>query len=76
MEFLEFLADLFVALDGLTVIADVFSWIKGRANRIERREARRRGEVVPPRNGWNKAVIFLTWIAVALSAYIAWRLRS
>lgn len=76
MEFiLEMLAELFIALDGLTLIADFYAWMKGRENRLERREARKLGRTPPPRDKWNRLMIVLTVGFVLLTAgLIGWRL--
>ncbi len=67
---LEVLLDLLISADFFTLLADVYAWIKGRENRLERREARRMGRPVPPRDRWSKSVIWLTFIFVGLTAYI------
>lgn len=76
MEFIfEVLAELFVAFDGLTLIADVYAWMRGKENRLERREARKRGRTPPPRDRWNRWVIALS-VAFALmtTVLVVWKL--
>ncbi len=69
LELAVFLADLAVA------VADLYSWIRGRANRHERRLARRSGQPVPPRDRWNRRVLWLSLLALTLTiALLAWRL--
>jgi hypothetical protein len=73
----ELLAELFMALDGMTLLADLYAWMKGKNNRIERREARRLGLPPPPRDKWNKWVIVLTVAFVLLTAgMVLWRLGT
>lgn len=75
MEFiLEILAELFMALDGLTLIADFYAWVRGKENRLERREARKLGRTPPPRDKWNRWVLGLSVTFLVLTAgLIAWR---
>ncbi len=47
-------------LDITIAAVDVYSWFKGRENRIERREARKAGEEAPPRDKCNQRVVVLT----------------
>jgi hypothetical protein len=70
---LEVLAEILISADFFTLIADFIAWRRGERNRLERREARRAGLPPPPRDGWNKSVIWLTAIAVLLTGYIVWR---
>ena len=51
---------LFGILDLACFVADVYSWIRGRDNRTARREARKAGTDVPPRDVWNRRVVVLT----------------
>ncbi len=76
MEFiLEILAELFFALDGLTLLADFYVWVKGKENRLERREARKLGRTPPPRDKWNRWVIGLSVAFVVLTTgLLAWKL--
>lgn len=74
MEFIfEILAELFFALDGVTLIVDVYAWIKGRENRRVRREARQRGHTPPPRDQWNRWVIALSLAFVLLTTVLVLR---
>ncbi|MDF1752322.1 MAG: hypothetical protein P1U89_06095 [Verrucomicrobiales bacterium] len=72
-----FLIILEIALYGLDAIgigADIFSWFRGRDNRVERRSARRAGEEVPPRDKWNKLVIILSiTVAILTTALLIWK---
>jgi hypothetical protein len=62
-------------IEGLVATGDVYSWNRGKENRIERREARKRGLPPPPRDKWNNWVIVLTVLFVVLTAsFVAWRL--
>jgi hypothetical protein len=71
VEIIEIVGELLIALlDGGALLGDVISWIKGRENRIKRRDARNRGEAVPPRDGWNWAVILLSLAVVVLTAVL------
>lgn len=75
MEFIfELLAELFMALDGLTLLADVYAWMRGKENRLERREARKLGRDPPPRDKWNRRVIGLS-VAFALltTVLVVWK---
>lgn len=76
MEFiLEILAELFIALDGLTLVADFYAWVKGKDNRLERREARKLGRTPPPRDKWNRWVIGLSVAFVVLTmGLLVWKL--
>lgn len=72
---LEMLAELFCALDGLTLLADLYAWAKGKENRIERREARKLGRTPPPRDKWNRWVIGLSVVfAILTTVLVAWKL--
>lgn len=62
------------ALDLLVAAADVYSWIKGKPNRVERKEAKRAGQEPPPKDRWNRRVIVLTLSACILTlALVMWR---
>ena len=54
-------------------VADIYAWFRGRENRVARREARRAGEVVPPRDRWSWWVIVLTTSVMVLTAYLLTR---
>lgn len=61
-------------VDVLVTFADVYSWIEGKQNRSERREARKVGSDVPPRDHWNRRVIVLTIIVCVLTVgLIIWK---
>ncbi len=61
MEIFAFIIEALVGLlDLACCVADLISWIQGKPNRVERRVARRGGEVPPPRDKWNRRVIWLT----------------
>ncbi|HUG68219.1 MAG TPA: hypothetical protein VMM76_10735 [Pirellulaceae bacterium] len=55
-------------LDLLAVAGDVYSWIRGKDNRVERRNARREGIGIPPRDKWNRRVIAFSIVVIALTA--------
>lgn len=76
MEILGLIAEgLLFLLDALVVGGDVHAWFKGRENRVERREAKRAGLPPPPRDEWNRRVLWLTLAAVGLTAgLVAWRM--
>ena len=69
IEVLGWIADIFM------FGADVHSWMKGKENRLERKEARVRDIPVPPRDRWNRRVIVLTLAVLALTAALV-ALRS
>jgi hypothetical protein len=75
MEFmLEIFGELFIALDGFALIADVYAWMKGKDNRIERRAARQQGRTPPPRDNWNRWVIGLSVTFLVLTTgLIVWK---
>jgi hypothetical protein len=60
--------------DVLIVGADIHAWFKGRENRRERHDARRAGVPAPPRDRWNRRVIVLSVVAVALTTFLVVRL--
>lgn len=69
LEAILFFADIAVT------VADVFAWFKGRENRTTRRLARKSGQPPPPRDRWNRRVIWLSLIAAALTVgLLVWRL--
>jgi hypothetical protein len=75
MEWLfEILLDILISADFVTLVVDVVVWIRGRNNRLERREARRSGLPPPPRDAWNKGVLWLTAVVVLLTGLIVWHL--
>ena len=75
MEFLFFLFEALLWLVDLVAMAfDLVAWFKGRANRIERRDARRNGEEVPTLDAWNRRAIVLTTFVVMLTGIILYRL--
>ena len=57
MEILEILIGI---LETFILSADIFSWMKGKANRVERKEARNAGIELPPRDPWNRWAVVLT----------------
>ena len=69
---MEFLFLTFEALLGMidliALSIDVYSWFKGRKNRIDRRAARKTGLPIPPRDRWNRRVIILTIVVALLTA--------
>ena len=61
-------------VDAVLTSADVYSWFRGRPNRLERKQARSSGEPIPPRDPWNQRVLILTLIVMALTAgLLVWR---
>jgi hypothetical protein len=64
LEVIGWIADIFM------FGADVHSWLKGKENRLERKEARVLDIAVPPRDRWNRRVIVLTLAVVALTAVL------
>ncbi len=75
VEWIELLVEiLFGFIDVATLIADLYSWVKGRENRVQRREARNMGNTQPPRDKWNRRVIALTLTFILLTTVlIAWK---
>lgn len=74
MELGAILAELLLVLiDALMATGDVYAWLKGKENRQQRRAARRRGEIPPPRDKWNRRVIPLTLGVVGLTSVLVWR---
>jgi len=57
-------------VDVTCFVADIYAWFRGRENRIARRDARRAGEIVPPRDRWSWRVIILTSIVIVLTTYL------
>ncbi|MBP6863853.1 MAG: hypothetical protein KBC32_01145 [Candidatus Didemnitutus sp.] len=74
MELGAIIAELLLMLvDAAMATGDVYAWWKGKENRQQRRAARRRGEIPPPRDRWNRRVITLTLGVVVLTAALVWR---
>lgn len=74
MELGAIIAELLLMLvDAAMATGDVYAWWKGKENRQQRRAARRRGEIPPPRDRWNRGVITLTFGVVVLTAVLVWR---
>jgi hypothetical protein len=68
MELLAFIVEALLWLVDLFLMgADVYSWLKGKPNRVERKEAKQAGAKPPPRDKWNHRVIVLTIIACLLT---------
>ena len=62
-------------LDAVGIGADIFSWIRGKDNRAERRMAKSAGRDIPPRDKWNRLVIVLTIAVLVLTvALVIWKL--
>lgn len=75
MELGFFLLELIAAvIDALCIGSDLHAWFKGRANRGERREARKAGLPPPPRDRWNRRVIVLSLFVVLLTGFLVVRL--
>ncbi len=60
--------------DGGLMLIDLYSWMKGKENRIERRAAKKAGEPLPERDPWNRRVIFLSVTILFLTSYLVWGL--
>eukprot|EP01035_Chromulina_nebulosa_P015695 gene15695-20789_t len=61
-------------VDAVFTSADIYSWFRGRPNRIERKQARSSGEPIPPRDSWNQRVLLFSVIVLALTVFLlAWR---
>lgn len=71
---LELLVEIAFSADFFALLGDIWCWHKGRANRLERREARRAGESPPRRDKWNRWVIVLTSVAMILTALLVYKL--
>lgn len=72
--FLLILEGLVSVFDLLALAADVYSWIRGKDNRVERRNARREGLNVPPRDKWNRRVIVFSIVVIALTTtLVVWK---
>jgi hypothetical protein len=65
--FLLILEGLFSLLDLLAIVVDVYSWVRGTDNRVERKNAKRAGSDVPPRDKWNRRVIVFSIVVLALT---------
>jgi nicotinamide riboside transporter PnuC len=76
---MELLAFIFEAtlclLDMFFAGADIYSWLKGRPNRVERKEAKKSGIAPPPRDKWNRRVIVLT-LVICIITILLFALRS
>jgi hypothetical protein len=60
-------------LDLIAMSVDIYSWFKGKENRVERREARKAGVEPPPRDLWNRRVITLTIVVTfSTAALLIW----
>ena len=75
MEFFLLVAEgVLWVVDVIAVSADVYSWFAGKRNRVERREARKAGVEIPPRDRWNRRVITLTiLVAVSTATLLIWK---
>jgi hypothetical protein len=61
-------------IDVIAMTVDVYSWFKGKENRVQRREARKAGVEIPPRDRWNRRVIILTTIVILSTvALLVWK---
>jgi hypothetical protein len=63
-------------LDLIMMIGDVIAWVRGRDNRVARREARRTGQPAVPLDFWNKAFWGMLAAVVLLSGVILYRLLA
>jgi hypothetical protein len=48
------------ALDVLCMGLEIYAWLRGRPNRVARKEAKAAGAEPPPRDNWNRRVILLS----------------
>jgi hypothetical protein len=72
--FLLVVEGLLWVVDVIAMSVDVYSWFKGKENRVERREARKAGIEVPPRDRWNRRVIALTiFVAISTAVLLIWK---
>ncbi len=77
MELWEIVIDLLLgALETSTLIGDIFCWIKGKDNRIERRAAKQNKIELPKRDKWNTWAILFALLLIPLTAYIIARWSS
>lgn len=66
---------IFWIIDMCCLSADIFSWLKGKRNRVERRDAKKSGVKPPPRDKWNRRVIgFTIAICIITTGLLAVRL--
>ena len=77
MAFLEVIFEIVLPiLDALIASADIYSWFKGKENRVERREARKAGADLPPRDHWNRRVVILSVLVGAITlGVVLWKMR-
>ena len=77
MGFLEVIFEIVLPiLDALLTSADLVAWIKGKENRVERKEARKTGTDLPPRDPWNRLVVILSVLVGAITiGLLLWRWR-
>ena len=77
LEFLEIIWSILSAIIDFafftSVVADIIAWFKSSPNRTARQEAKKHGEVPPPRDSWSKAFWILTAVLVILLALIVVR---
>lgn len=60
-------------IDLTAMVADVYSWMRGKDNRLQRKLARQTGTSIPPRDRWNRRVIGLTiTVVIATAALVLW----
>lgn len=68
--FLLIVEGLLSLVDVLALGVDVYSWFRGKDNRVERRMARKTGNDVPPRDKWNRRVIVCSLVVIVLTAVL------
>jgi uncharacterized membrane protein YidH (DUF202 family) len=67
IELMGFLLDI---IGLILAIGDSVAWLKGRNNRLERKDAKKRGAVPPVLNIWNRAFIILFIILIIITSLI------
>jgi hypothetical protein len=60
-------------LDLVSLIFDVISWVRGKPNRIYRREALNSGLPKPKRDKWNITFLVFTTITIVLTSILIYR---
>jgi hypothetical protein len=70
MEIVDFLL---LVLNIISGVYDINSYIKSRANRKERKQAKEVGQRPPKRNRWTVAFYILTPVIIILTTYLIWK---
>ena len=66
----------FAAFETSVFFADIVCWVRGRPNRVERRDARKLGQERVPLDKWSIAFLVLTGIVVLSTILIFWLARK